>query len=232
MGNLEHNINEAFAGRDTKTKLANKGDFWNRLDTHMHSQKGVAAFWRVAAVLLGIVLFSGTFAALHNRSLQHIELEKAKLVNEQLLSTIDSLLQLPAKTETKIQIVEKEKIVYRDRSIIRGNTTAGKDWELKYQRLVDSTEMVLANSGKMYKQEISQLTTELNEAKQELAKIEMEEQTQSENKLTAPFQLKSERVEVELLKKPTVKTPEMEIKIFQKNFIENRNNLNSTIFKK
>jgi len=232
MSNLEHNIKEAFLTQDSTTKLSDKESLWNKLEAEMHPRKGVAAFWRVAAVLLGIVLFVGTFAALHNRSLQHIELEKAKVENEQLLSTIDSLLQLPVKTETKIQVVEKEKIVYRDRSITGGNTKAGKDWKLKYQRLVDSTELVLANSGKMYEQEISQLTTELNEARQELAKVEMEEQTQSENKQTAPFQLKSERVEVGLLKKPTVKTPEIEMKIFQKNFIENRNNLNSTIFKK
>jgi len=46
------------------------------------------------------------------------------------------------------------------------------------------------------------------------------------------FELKSEQINVEVSKKPAVKNPELKMKVFQKNFIENRNNLNKNIFKK
>ena len=47
-----------------------------------------------------------------------------------------------------------------------------------------------------------------------------------------PFLLKSERVELGVQKKPAVDNPEMEVKIFPKNFIEKTNDLNRTLFKK
>jgi len=69
---------------------------------------------------------------------------------------------------------------------------------------------------------------------EELLALKNQVETESTEPAQAanPFELKSDRMELGPQQKPTVKSPEMEMKVFQKNFIENRNNLNSTIFKK
>jgi len=230
MGNLEHNIKEAFAAQDAKTKLADKGGMWNRLDSTM-GRKGVAAFWRVAAVLLGVFLLTGAFAAFNMGAKQHTELKNVEMQNVALIATVDSLLALPASIETKLQVIEKEKVVYRDRPVLQQNASAEGYWKEKYKVMADSSNQILA-SNRTHLQKISLLEQELTLAKTKLLKLEQGLMQEKEKETTAPFELKSERVEIGISKKPAVKTPEMEMKVFQKNFIENRNNLNSTIFKK
>lgn len=232
MSNLEHNIKEAFATHDSKTKFAGKDAIWSRLNNQLGQRKGVAAFWRVAAILIGFLMFTGVFAAFNNSAKQKNEIERMEIENTRLLVTIDSLLSLPVATQTEIQIVEKEKIVYRDRLINQQSTNTELHWEKKYKALSDSTELVLANINKIYNNEIEQLNTEIAAVKMELTRQQKAINEPEKSNQSAPFELKSERVDVDVSKKPSTRTPEMEMKVFQKNFIENRNNLNRTIFKK
>lgn len=232
MGNLEHNIKEAFETQDTKTKLADKNAIWNRLENKMHSREGVAAFWRVAAIFIGLLLFTGVFAALNSRAKQNDKLEKLVIENGRLSATIDSLLVLPLSTKTEVKIVEKEKIVYRDRIVTLPSTNSEKFWEKKYHHLSDSTAMVLSHIEKNYNDEVEQLNSELASAKDKLEHFSNDTDKTKDGKHAAPFELKSERINVGVSDKPSVKNPEMEMKVFQRNFIENRNNLNRTIFKK
>ncbi|WP_346856277.1 hypothetical protein [uncultured Draconibacterium sp.] len=232
MDNLEHRIKKAFIAQDESSEFSEKEDLWQRLDSEMRPRKGVAGFWRVAAVLLGVVLFSGTFAALQYRSKQQMQIDKLAFENEKLVSTIDSLWAVKTAQKTEIQIVEREKIVYREKMVERSKSSSDENWRERYQKLSDSTQMILANKTKTYNQEITHLQNELLAAKNELVELEKSTQNESANKAAVPFQLKSERVDVGKIASPSVKSPEMEMKIFQKQFIENRNNLNSTIFKK
>ena len=231
MGNLEHNIKEAFAAQDAKTKLADKDGMWNRLDSQMGRRSGVAALWRVAAILLGVFLLTGAFAAFDFREKQLSTIEKMEMDNVSLVATIDSLRSLPVATKTEVQIVEKEKLIYRDRTIIQQNSNSEKDWEQSYNVLADSADLILASNKKQV-QEIERLGEELVEVKQELIQLEEALTKEMTNEKSAPFKLKSGHVEVGISKTPAVKNPDMKMKVFQKNFIENRNNLNKNIFKK
>ncbi len=231
MGNLEHNIGEAFAAQDAKTKLADKEGMWNRLDGKMGRRRGVAALWRIAAIVLGVFFLTGAFAVFNFGAKQQATIKQMNLENASLVATVDSLLLLPLAIKTEIQIVEKEKLVYRDRPVVQQNSNTEKYWEQRYEMLSDSTELILA-SNKKQRQEITQLGKELIQAKQELATLEQSVMKETTNQKVAPFELKSERVEVGVSKITTVNNPDMKMKVFQKNFIENRNNLNSSIFKK
>ncbi len=231
MGNLEHNIKEAFAAQDSKTKLGNKNNMWDRLDGQIHGRRGVAAFWRVAAILLGFVLFTGAFAALRVRAKHQTVLKEMEMKSADLAATIDSLLLLPVSTESEVQIVERVKLVYRDKPVADQSFNSAKYWEKKYESLADSTEMVLATKKKQ-DQQFAFLNQELAKTKTELATVQRGLKTESRQNQTAPFELKTERIELEVAKTPSVKNQEMEMKVFQRNFIENKNNLNSTIFKK
>jgi hypothetical protein len=231
MGNLEHNIKEVFAANDAKTKFANKEGMWNRLDNQMGRRNGVAAFWRVAAVLLGVFLLTATFAFNSYKINQQAKTDKVEIENARLSATIDSLILLPAITKTEIQIVEKEKVVYRNRETGQQNSNSEKYWEKRYEKLADSTDFIFASSKKQ-QQEIILLTEELAQTKQEFIELEQSFKTETKEESTAPFELKSERVDVDVSKKPAIKIPDLKMKVFQKNFIENRNNLNKNIFKK
>jgi len=231
MGNLEHNIKEAFTAKDLNTKLSDKEAVWNRLEGALHQKKGVVAFWRVAAIFLLFMLSAGVFAAINNRIKQKNELGKIARENTRLISLVDSLKALPVETKTEVQIVEKEKVVYRDRQNVLENTNSERIWETKYYQLADSVELILAQNTGKYELLIEKLNEELNTAQIELARANQGEEIQSKNNSSTPFELKTERIEIGVSKKPVIKNSEIQMKIFQKNFIENRNNLNRTIFK-
>uniref|UniRef100_UPI0032176E71 hypothetical protein n=1 Tax=uncultured Draconibacterium sp. TaxID=1573823 RepID=UPI0032176E71 len=230
MSNLEHNIKEAFIRQDANTRFADKDSVWNRLEGEMRQRKGVASIWRIAAILLGFLVVTGAGAALYMRAKQQAKLNSLMLENTKLTTAVDSLLLVPAKTQ--IKIIEKEKVVYRERTIVENKASETEYWEVKYRSLMDSTEMILTNIGNTYEKEVARLTNELKAAKNEITRIHQDKNTSSADREAAPFQLKSERIDIGISKKPSVKDPEIEMKILQKNFIENRNNLNRTIFKK
>lgn len=226
MDNLEHRIKKAFESNDKKASFAGKEQMWSRLDSELHGRKGVAAFWRIAAVFLGLLLTLGVVAALNNRSNQHAEMENAKHEITRLQLLVDSLKTMSTQILTEVQVVEKEKVVYRDRVLESSSSDESPQLLIEYQQAKDSIQ-TLQNQNEAYQTEVETLNDELLALKNQ-SESENTEPSQSAN----PFELKSERVELGPQQKPTVKSPEMEMKVFQKNFIENRNNLNSTIFKK
>ena len=82
-----------------------------------------------------------------------------------------------------------------------------------------------------YTTEIEKLENELASAKAELTASKQDVQNQNQQNENPPFQLKGSRVELDVPKTPTVKSPELELKVFPKNFPENKNNLNKTLLK-
>ncbi|WP_297085538.1 hypothetical protein [uncultured Draconibacterium sp.] len=232
MGNLEHNIKEAFAAQDANSKMANKEELWSRLATTMHQRKGVAAFWRVAAVFLGLLLGAGVFAGIGNRAKQQASIESLTIERQRLLTAVDSLklLQL-AEKEPVVQVVEKERIVYQEKIVCKNTGKPNTGWEQKYLALSDSIHQY-SKTEDNFRQEIENLKKQLAESEQQVLALEKQLAKDEGGQQSAPFELKSERIQLDIQKKPTVKTPEMEMKVFQKSFIENRNNLNKNIFNK
>ena len=226
MDKLEHRIRKAFGSNDQKTSFTGKEQMWSKLDFELRGRKGVAAFWRIAAVFLGLLLTLGVVASLNNQAKQSAEIETASHEISRLQGLIDSLQTLPTQVRTEVQVVEKEKVVYRDRGVEDNVPDETIKWQQNYQQTMDSLQ-TLQDKNAAYKVEIEQLNEELLALKNQV-ETESAEPAQAAN----PFELKSERMELGPQQKPSVKSPEMEMKVFQKNFIENRNNLNSTIFKK
>ena len=224
MDNLEHRIKNAFESNDKKTSFAGKEHMWSRLYSGLHGRKGVAAFWRIAAVFLGLFLTLGVVASLNNRAKQYAEMENVnhEIIRLQLL--VDSLQTLPTEVRTEVKVIEKERVVYREKE---PGTTAPDVWKARYLQNADSFK-VIQQQNAQFRLETEAMQNELLALKQKTAK----EANTAEEQKSNPFELKSDRVELGIRKKPMVKSPEMEMKVFQKNFIENKNNLNSTIFKK
>lgn len=227
MENLEHKIKQAFKKIDGKTSFSSKDDMWNRLDSELHGRKGVAAFWRIAAVFLGLLLTLGVVASLSNRAKQRAEMGNVMHEITQLQTLVDSLQTLPTKVRTEVQVVEKEKVVYRDRLVEINTSSQTDERQTKYQKTIDSLQ-ILQKQNTDLRTEIEVLNDELFALKSQVAT----DSNSASSEQTNPFELKSERVEMGPQQRPSLKSPEMEMKVFQKNFIENRNNLNITIFKK
>lgn len=232
MGSLEHNIKDAFEAQETKNKFEGKEALWNRLEGTMHSRKGVAAFWRVAAIFIGVLFSVGVLAGISYRTTQKAEIAQLQKENNLLATEIESLQEnIEHEGEPVIQFVEKEKIVYRDKIVYKESTNQNRDLEQNYLAMIDSIE-VTKSSELQYKEQIRKLQTELESTQKELLAIQKQNNEDVERSKSAPFELKSERIELGVPKKPATKNPEMEVKVFQRNFIEDRNNLNKNILRK
>ena len=230
MENPEHKIKEAFAAKDASTVFAGKNEMWNRLDNAMNKQKGVAALWRVAAVFLGLLLTAGVFAGVSFRAKMHAEKLELNAENEQLQLTIDSLLTLPVKVEPEIRVIEK--VVDRDRLVQAESSAQTPEWEKKYRQLQDSSEAILADKTEKYRNNILELQAELDSVKADFVAYKNSPEKQNEPSGNAPFQLKSERVELGVQKSKSLRNRDLELKVFPVNFQENKNNLNKSILKK
>lgn len=229
MKNLDQNIKSAFSEYDTKTSFPGKDAMWNRLETTMHKTKVVAAFWRVAAIFLGLLFVSGVFAGLVFKTEQQKTNKILQEQNVRLQQSLDSLLTQPAIVTTETRVVEK--IVYRDRLIQQNKTENTEEWSKKYVQLQDSLENLQSKREQQFLIEIEQLEAKLAETKNELAVLQSPGNP-TQQKESGPFQLKSERIELGIQKSQVVKNQEIELKVFPKNFIQNSNNLNTTLFKK
>ena len=226
MDKLEHRIRKAFDSNDQKTSFTGKEQMWRKLDFELHGRKGVAAFWRIAVVFLGLLLTLGVVASLNSRAKQHAEIETASHEINRLQGLIDSLQTLPTQVRTEVQVVEKEKVVYRDRIVENNVPDETIKWQQNYQQTMDSLQ-TLQDKNAAYKVEIEQLNEELLALKNQ-EETESPEPSQSAN----PFELKSERVELGVQQKPALSNPEIKLKVFPKNFSEAKNDLNKTLFKK
>lgn len=229
MENLEHNIKKAFAENDAKTIFSGKEKMWHRIEPTIHKRNGVVPFWRAAAVFLVLLLAAGVYASLNNRMKQQQNMDELRNENTDLRHTIDSLLTRPAEVKTETKVVEK--VVYRDRLIQQNKNQYDFDWQKKYEQLQDSTKNILAAKVQIYKAELKQVETELATLKSELSASKQNATIQNQQNENPPFQLKGGRVELDVPKTPNVKSPEMELKVFPKNFPENNNNLNKTLLK-
>lgn len=232
MDNLEHNIKNAFSEADGKVKFEGKDGMWNRLENHMVVKNGVAAIWRVAAVFLGLIMTLGVFAAFNANSKYRAEIKSVTMENKRKQTIIDSLLTIPSTIQTQIQIVEKEKVVYRNIIVEQKRKNTDTNWQEEYQNLNDSTQKILLRNEQTFTQEIEKLNHELLSLKFELSQSQQKIDSSLIKNQNPPFELKSERVSGGLKASPSVKTTEMELKIFQRNFNGNKNDLNTTIFKK
>ncbi len=230
MDNLEHKIKEAFAKNDAQTSFPGKDAMWNRMDETMHRSKGVAAWWRVAAVFIGLFLVAGVYAGLNYHSKQQVRFEGLQSENAELRHTIDSLLAIPIQRAVDTKIVEK--VVYRERVISAKKTNADLRWQKKYMQLKDSTQILLTNQKTAFQQEIEQREAELTKIKDELVVLQSQSQSQKQQKKkNEPFQLKSERVELGTQNSSAPRNPDIELKIFPGNFTENKNDLNKLLLK-
>ena len=223
MDKLEHRIRKAFGSNDQKTSFIGKEQMWSKLDSELHGRKGVAAFWRIAAVFLGLLLTLGVVASFNSRAKQYAEMETASHEINRLQGLIDSLQTLPTQVRTEVQVVEKEKVVYRDRIVENNVPDETIKWQQNYQQAMDS----LQDKNAACKVEIEQLNEELLALKNQV-ETESAEPAQAAN----PFELKSERVELGVQQKPALSNPEIKLKVFPKNFSEAKNDLNKTLFKK
>jgi len=202
---------------------------WSRLEWTMHSRKGVTAFWRVAAIFLGLLFAAGVFAGLNNRAIQKKEIASLQNQNTRLQNTVDSLLARPTKIQTETKIVEK--IIYRYHPVLQSEVGNHQEWREKFRQFSDSTKKALSCRETLYKKEMQQIQTELARLEAELSSYKQNTGNQSKDKGGEPFQLKGERIEPGIQKSNPVKSPEVELKLFRKNFLENTNNLNSTLLK-
>ncbi|WP_167616100.1 hypothetical protein [Maribellus sediminis] len=226
MDKLEHNIKKAFEENDAGFRYHGKEAMWKQLDNSLGTSKKVAAWWRVAAVFLGLLLAGGVFAGINYQRQHAAEIAELDNYNSQLQFELDSLKSIPTQVKTETKTVEK--VVYRDRFVQQKQGSNETDWEQKYVQLQDSTEHMLFEQQKTYKEELAKLTADLQTAQTELTALKNADNPEQ----TEPFQLKSERVELGVQKKPTVNNPELEVKIFPKNFGGKTNDLNRTLFKK
>lgn len=230
MENPEHKIKDAFAAKDASTVFAGKNEMWSRLDNAMNKRKGVSTFWRVAAVFFGLLLTAGVFAGLHfSQKMQQEKLE-LKAENGRLQHTVDSLLTLPVRVQTETQVIEK--IVYRDRLVQAESSVQTSEWEKKYWQLQDSLEAILGDKTELYRNNILELQAEMDSVKADFVAYKNSSQKQNEPSGNAPFQLKSERVELGVQKSKSLRNRDLELKVFPVNFQENKNNLNKSILKK
>jgi len=226
MDKLEHNIKKAFEKSDKKTSLLGKEAMWDRLDSSMGKIIKVAVWWRVAAIFLALILAGGVFAGLRYWAQQMRQIGELEIQNTQLQQTVDSLRSLPPVIKTETKLVEK--LVYRDRMILQTKVNDDGKWQEKYQQSQDSMETILVIQENNHKNELEKLSAELSVVREELTALQQLNQATEDE----PFRLKSERVELGLQKKPAVNNPEMEFKIFPRNFSDKKNDLNRTLFKK
>lgn len=230
MDKLEHDIKKAYSENDKKTTLSAKDSIWERLEISMHSRKGVAAFWRVAAVFLAFILASGVFASIKLNEKQNRKIEQQTRDYELLATSFDSLQASLAETIPEVRIIENEKVVYRDRIVYKDVIENNNEWEQKYLTLKDSMNDELLDQKNNYQAELKKLRNEIDLTQKELADLIAQNSTDLSQQ-TKPFKLKSEKAELDVSKSPTVKNPDFKVKILQTDF-GNKNNLNTTIFKK
>ena len=229
MDSLEHKIKEAFNQSDTNTTFPHKATMWNRIDRTVHSSKGIAAWWRVAAVFMALFLVAGVYAGFNIHKNQQDTLRDLQSKNTELQHIIDSILASPVQTKTETKIVEK--VIYRDRTVPLNKADINIEWQGKYRQLEDSTQIILTRQKMEYQKEKERLQKALQRAKEELYVLQKQNQ-QTQKKENEPFLLKSEQVNMGIQNNSVPKNPDIELKVFPRNFTENKNDINRTLLKK
>jgi len=145
---LDLKIRNAYLAKDKNTSFARKEELWGRISGA--KIKGVAVFWKIAAIFLGMLLFGGVFASLGILNKQKLKRQFLENKNIKLEQVVDSLLNVQPKIVTEIKLVETEKIIYKKVEVVK----LKKD-------LVEKNDSVKVKEIEKLKSDFLQLTKQL-----------------------------------------------------------------------
>lgn len=217
----EHKIKEAFQKKDESFTYEKNEELWNQIYGYVGQTKGVATFWRVAAIFLALIAFSGSFAAFSTYQKQFERIEIVETQNSKLKCIVDSLRDIDPEKITEIKYIEKDIIVYRkiEQPSMENNNSEIliKDLEneiLQLNQVLESTSYEL----QITKDSLNFAFAELKNSKTEFK--------------TSNFKLKTERVQDQLQPAIIESSPKMKVQLFK---IQDNNikfDMNSTLLKK
>lgn len=207
---LEHKIKQAFQKKDENSSFAKKDELWFSISNEIGSSKGVATFWKVAAVVLALITFGGAFATvsvLRNQKEKLTEIEGQGLKLQHL---VDSLMNIEPETITEIQIVEKEKLVYKE---ILVPVNRGQTYELEKGELKNEVKQLNEELLK-WKQNLQLVTDSLRIARAEIETGKHEKTVRTEeNKHN--FKLKTEKAKDQEQPNLIKQTPKLKLQLFK-----------------
>lgn len=223
---LENRIAEAYRKKDEAYSYKNKEELWQRI-SQQTTKKGVAAFWRVAAIFLALIAFGGAFAAISVYKTGEKNVAEWEMKNRQLESIVDSLQNLVPEKITEVQIVEKEKIVYRDViKTIETNVNYSAAFTAMENEVVLLTKK-LNETNLALKEKQDRLELAFLEIEALNSRLEKEQEEQIKE-----FRLKPERVKDQMKELKTEPSPKMKLQLLK---VPNENinyDLNSSLLKK
>lgn len=219
---LEHKIKQAFQKKDANVSYNKKDELWERISKETAQSKGVAIFWRVAAIFLVLVSVSGLFAAVVVFNNQNKKLTEIENRNIKLQQVADSLLNIKPEKITEIQIVEKEKLVYKEVLVPVENK---QTYDIEIVNLENEIEKL--NDQLLLSKQNLQLTKDsLLFAREESKKQHIPE------KKKPNFQLKPEKVKDKNQPNLIEQSPKMKLQIFKNQSNNMKFDTNSTLLKK
>ena len=223
----EHKIKEAFQKKDESFTYDKKEELWNRISGHVIQTKRVANFWRVAAIFLALIAFSGSYAAFSTYQKQLEKIEIVETQNSKLKSIVDSLQNIEPEKITEIKYIEKEKIVYRE---VEQSSIENNDYEIQIKNLenkIFQLNKVLESTS----YELQTTRDSLNFVYAELENYKTDSNVKTEYR-TSIFKLKRERVQEQL--QPTIieSSPKLKVQLFKLQENNIKFDMNSTLLKK
>src|SRR5680860_486576 len=90
----EHKIADAYRAKDENSIYPKKDELWSRISNGIEHSKGVAAFWKVAAIIFALVTFGGAFAAISVLKNQNEKWIKIENQNIKMQHKVDSLMNI------------------------------------------------------------------------------------------------------------------------------------------
>ena len=223
----EHKIAEAYKAKDAKISYENKDELWSKISGGMAHSKGVVAFWKVAAIFLALVMFGGAFAAVSILNNQNIKLAEIENQNLKLQGVVDSLMNIKPVKVIEIQVVEKEKLIYKEVVV-----QAKKDQTFDSDVLKMEVEIKQLNEQLLTSKKNNLLTMDsLMFARSEIENRKNIEQNISEKK-KQNFKLKPEKVKDQMQQNLMDPTPKMKIQLFKIQDNNIKYDTNSTLLKK
>ncbi len=224
---LDRKIKNAYHAKDENTSYANSELLWNRISTEIGHKKGVAAFWRVAAIFLALLSFGGVFAAVSLIKNQNKKITEIEIENVKLQIVVDSLMNIQPEKFTEIQIVEKEKLVYKEifvpvekERVIKYETkNSNKDFFQLTQQLNNTVSEL-----KITKDSLTLALTALDKLKRRVAK--------EQEKNVVNFKLKTQMIENQMRPTKSESSPKMKLQIFKLQEDNLKYDINSTLLKK
>ena len=224
---LDRKIKDTYYAKDENTSFANSELLWNRISTEMGHKKGIPAFWKVAAIFLVLLSFGGIFAAVSLIKNQNEKIIKIEIENVKLQIVVDSLMNIKPEKFTEIQIVEKEKLVYKEifvpvekERIIEYETKKADKYFFQLTQQLNNTISEL----QITKDSLTLTLTALDKLKRRVVK---EQQKNIRN-----FKLKTQMIETQMRPTKSESSPKIKLQIFKLQEDNLKYDINSTIFKK